>query len=54
MLSDASRCQVVLVTLPEETPVNEAIETAFTLEDKVGIKLGPLVVNGVYPESSSI
>ena len=49
MLSDAARCQVVLVTLPEETPVNEAIETAFALEDRVGIKLGPLVVNGVYP-----
>jgi anion-transporting ArsA/GET3 family ATPase len=49
MLSDAARCQVVLVTLPEETPVNEAVETAYALEDKVGIKLGPLVVNGVYP-----
>ncbi len=49
MLTDASRCQVVLVTLPEETPVNEAIETAFGLEDRVGIKLGPLVVNGVFP-----
>ncbi len=48
MLRDAARCQVVLVTLPEETPVNEAIETAYALEDKVGIKLGPLVVNGVY------
>ncbi len=49
MLSDAARCQVVLVTLPEETPVNEAVETAFALEDRVGIKLGPLVVNGAYP-----
>ncbi|MEY2399200.1 MAG: hypothetical protein QOJ00_2374 [Actinomycetota bacterium] len=49
MLRDAARCQVVLVTLPEETPVNEAIETAFGLEDRVGIQLGPLVVNGVYP-----
>jgi arsenite-transporting ATPase len=49
MLSDAAKCQVVLVTLPEETPVNEAVETAFALEDRVGIKLGPLVVNGVYP-----
>jgi hypothetical protein len=39
----------VLVTLPEETPVNEAVETAFSLEDRVGIGLGPIVVNGVYP-----
>ena len=47
MLRDGQRCQVVLVTLPETTPVNEAIETAFALEDEVGVQLGPIVVNGV-------
>ncbi|HZU72353.1 MAG TPA: hypothetical protein VE990_06225, partial [Acidimicrobiales bacterium] len=50
LLNDGRRCQVMLVTLPEETPVNEVVETAFKLEDQVGIKLAPLVVNGVYPE----
>jgi len=49
LLEDHERCQVMLVTLPEETPVNEAVETAFSLEDRVGIGLGPIVVNGVYP-----
>jgi anion-transporting ArsA/GET3 family ATPase len=49
MLTDPKRCQVVLVTLPEETPVNELIETAYSLEDEVGVSLGPVVVNGVYP-----
>jgi anion-transporting ArsA/GET3 family ATPase len=49
LLSDPERCEVVLVTLPEETPVNEVVETAYKLEDRVGIKLGPIVVNGVYP-----
>lgn len=49
LLEDHRRCQVILVTLPEETPVNEAAETAFALEDRVGIGLGPVVVNGVYP-----
>lgn len=49
LLSDPARCEVVLVTLPEETPVNEVVETAYKLEDRVGIKLGPIVVNGVYP-----
>lgn len=49
MLSDGSRCQVVLVTLPEETPVNELVETAFSLEDEIGLQLGPVVVNGLYP-----
>ncbi len=50
MLSDPARCQVVLVTLPEETPVNEAVDTAFAIEDRVGVRLGPIVVNGAYPE----
>lgn len=49
MFADDRRCQVVLVTLPEETPISETIETAFSLEDEVGIKLAPLVVNGVWP-----
>ena len=34
MLSDPARCQVMLVTLPEETPVNELVDTAFALEDR--------------------
>ncbi|CAN5614356.1 hypothetical protein BH23ACT3_BH23ACT3_22230 [soil metagenome] len=47
LLADPARCQVVLVTIPETTPVNEVIETAFALEDQVGVQLGPVVVNGV-------
>ncbi|MGZ8752882.1 MAG: ArsA-related P-loop ATPase [Acidimicrobiia bacterium] len=50
LLSDPVRCQVLLVTIPEETPVNELVDTAFTLEDRVGVALGPIVVNGCYPE----
>lgn len=50
MLSDPARCQVVLVTLPEETPVNEAVDTAFAIEDRVGVRLGPMIVNGCYPD----
>ena len=49
MLTDHARSQVVLVTLPEETPVNEAVESAFALEDRVGVSLGPVVVNAVHP-----
>jgi anion-transporting ArsA/GET3 family ATPase len=40
---------VVLVTLAEETPVNETIETAFALEDRVGIALIGVVVNALVP-----
>jgi Mrp family chromosome partitioning ATPase len=50
LLEDHRRCQVMLVTIPEETPVNEAIETAYSLEDRVGVGLGPIVVNGLYSE----
>src|SRR5581483_2737428 len=50
MLSDPVRCQVLLVTLPEETPVNEAVDTAFHLEDRAGVQLAPIVVNGLWPE----
>ncbi len=48
LLTDPARCQVMLVTLPEETPVNELIDTAYHLEDRVGVSLGPVVVNGLY------
>ena len=47
MLADPTRCQVVLVTLPETTPVNEVVETAYALEERVGVHLAPIVVNGV-------
>jgi anion-transporting ArsA/GET3 family ATPase len=47
MLTDPTRCQVVLVTLPEATPVNEAVETAYALEERVGVHLAPVVVNAV-------
>lgn len=47
MLTDAARCQVMLVTLPETTPVNELIETAHRLTERVGVSLGPVVVNAL-------
>ena len=54
LLTDPERCQVLLVTLPEETPVNELVETAYSLEDEVGISLGPVVVNGTYGEIAGL
>ena len=47
MLADPGRCRVMLVTLAEETPVNEVVETAFALEDEIGVALGPVIVNGL-------
>jgi anion-transporting ArsA/GET3 family ATPase len=62
LLSDPARCQVLLVTMPEETPVSEAIDTAFAIEDRAGVALGPIVVNqcfaplpeGVTPDPTNI
>src|SRR5262249_15112862 len=54
LLTDPARCQVMLVTLPEETPVNELVDTAYHLEDRVGVSLGPVVVNGLYADIAGL
>ena len=54
LLTDEARCQVVVVTMAEEMPVNEAVEVAAAVEDRVGAHLGPVVVNGVYPRRGSL
>lgn len=54
MLADPDRCQVVLVTLAEETPITELIDTAFKLEDELGVALAPLVVNALRPDAPSV
>jgi anion-transporting ArsA/GET3 family ATPase len=54
LLADPSRCRVMLVTLAEEMPVSETIESAFTLEDKAGVQLGPVIVNATDPEPEGL
>ena len=54
LLSDSARCRVILVTLPEELPVSETIESAYTLEDKAGVQLGPVIVNACDPEPAGL
>jgi arsenite/tail-anchored protein-transporting ATPase len=50
MLADATRCQAMLVTLPEETPINEVIELAFDIEQRLSISLAALVVNSCWTD----
>jgi anion-transporting ArsA/GET3 family ATPase len=50
MLADRTRCQGLLVTLPEETPVNETVELAYDLEETLGLDLAPLIVNGCWTD----
>jgi arsenite-transporting ATPase len=47
MLRDPQRCQVLLVTLPEATPVNELIETSAALDQRVGARPASIIVNQV-------
>ena len=50
LLLDTARTALVLVTLPEEMPANEARELAHTLESDVGITVASLIINQVYPD----
>lgn len=52
LLTNAEAAALLLVTLAEETPVNETIETAFDAEDEPGIHLAGVVVNRVFPASA--
>lgn len=54
LLEDTSTTVVHIVTIPEETPVNEAIETAEALRDRVGCRLGTVFVNCCYPEPAAV
>jgi arsenite/tail-anchored protein-transporting ATPase len=54
MLADRSRCQALLVTLAEETPVNEVIELAYDVEEALGLSLAPLVVNSCWPDREGL
>jgi anion-transporting ArsA/GET3 family ATPase len=50
LLRDKVRTAVVLVTLAEEMPTNEAIELAASLDDELDIAIDRLVINQLYPD----
>lgn len=50
MLSDPAAAGLVLVTLAEEMPVNEARELAGKLDTLLGLKPHQVVVNQLYPQ----
>ena len=51
LLTNAERTGLLLVTLAEETPVNETIETAFDAEDQPGIHLAGVSINRIFPHT---
>lgn len=50
MLRDPTRTRIHLVTLPEEMPVSETIETAEALHHRLGLDPGAVFANSVYQE----
>lgn len=50
LLGDQERTGVVLVTLAEEMPTNEATELAGVVTGELGISIDSLVVNQLYPD----
>ena len=49
LLRDPKRTAMSIVTLAEDLPSNEAIELSKKATEKLGVTLGPLVVNALYP-----
>jgi anion-transporting ArsA/GET3 family ATPase len=49
LLRDPARAAMVIVTLAEDLPTNEAIELAQRSRERLQMPLGPLVVNQLYP-----
>jgi anion-transporting ArsA/GET3 family ATPase len=49
LLRDPARAAMVIVTLAEDLPSNEAIELAARARNRLQMPLGPLVVNQLYP-----
>lgn len=49
LLVDPGITAAVLVAMPEELPVNEALELHAALKDKVNIRTHAAVLNGVFP-----
>lgn len=51
LLHDAAKTQIVLVTLPEEMPVTEAVEMSRSLEGRLQLPLGPVFLNQFHSGS---
>ena len=53
-LADSEMVTVSLVTTPQATPVKELVETAYSIEDGLNLKLGPIIVNLVEPTLAAL
>lgn len=49
LLRDRSRTMLNIITLAEELPINESVELKARLDKEVGIQVGYVVANHIYP-----
>lgn len=49
MFQDPKQSSVIVVTLPEELPTTESLELISSIETELGLPIGEIVVNGVFP-----
>ncbi|HEY3595649.1 MAG TPA: ArsA family ATPase, partial [Polyangiaceae bacterium] len=49
MFQDESATSVLVVTLPEELPVSEALELSRSIDEELRLPLSAIVVNGIVP-----
>ncbi len=50
LIRDSSKTLVWLVTLPEEMPVNEAVEMDEKLRGQAKVAVGPILLNSMWPK----
>jgi anion-transporting ArsA/GET3 family ATPase len=50
LITDPRRTSLNIVTLPEEMPVNETVEMCQNVEQRLGIPIGYIVINSVFPQ----
>ncbi|RJP68885.1 MAG: chromosome partitioning protein [Candidatus Abyssobacteria bacterium SURF_17] len=50
LVTDPARTMLNIVTLPEEMPVNETVEMCQSVEKLLGIPIGYIIINSVFPQ----
>jgi anion-transporting ArsA/GET3 family ATPase len=53
LVQDPKKCLLLIVTLAEEMPVNEALEMLASAQSLVKVKTGPVIANALYPSRLS-
>lgn len=51
LITDPDKTLLNIVTLPEEMPVNETVEMCLDVDKLLGIPIGYIIINSVFPET---